>query len=239
LQIITLHDTAFDLPSSPLFMSRTLQVDSELGGPFLVEAAIHGIFLSFGLIIPLGVQNVFVFTQGAGQPKLTRALPAVITASLCDTLLILLSVQGVSLAVLTFQWVKFTLLAGGLLFLVYMGWSVWNAAPDREIGSSESMPVKRQISFAASVSLLNPHAILDTVGVIGTSALHYSGKEKWAFALACILVSWCWFFGLALAGKLLGSLDRTGRRLRVVNKVSAFIIWSVAVYLGWNMVQSL
>ncbi len=29
------------------------------------EAIIHGIILAFGLIIPLGVQNVFVFNQGA------------------------------------------------------------------------------------------------------------------------------------------------------------------------------
>ena len=38
------------------------------------EAIIHGIILAFGLIIPLGVQNVFVFNQGranqifGGQP---------------------------------------------------------------------------------------------------------------------------------------------------------------------------
>ena len=34
------------------------------------EAIIHGIILAFGLIIPLGVQNVFVFNQGASQPNI-------------------------------------------------------------------------------------------------------------------------------------------------------------------------
>ena len=31
----------------------------------MTEAILHGIILAFGLIIPLGVQNVFVFNQGA------------------------------------------------------------------------------------------------------------------------------------------------------------------------------
>ena len=65
------------------------------------EAIIHGIILAFGLIIPLGVQNVFVFNQGASQPNIWRA-PVVLTASICDTLLILIAVQGVSLVLLTF-----------------------------------------------------------------------------------------------------------------------------------------
>ena len=50
-----------------------------------MEPLIHGILLAFGLILPLGVQNVFVFNQGATHKKFTNALPAVITAGLCDT----------------------------------------------------------------------------------------------------------------------------------------------------------
>lgn len=30
------------------------------------EATIYGLVLAFGLILPLGVQNVFVFNQGRG-----------------------------------------------------------------------------------------------------------------------------------------------------------------------------
>lgn len=44
-----------------------------------MEAIVHGIILAFGLILPLGVQNVFVFSQGATQPKLIRALPWAVT----------------------------------------------------------------------------------------------------------------------------------------------------------------
>ncbi len=167
------------------------------------EAIIHGIVLAFGLIIPLGVQNVFVFNQGASQPNIWRATPVVLTASICDTLLILIAVQGVSLVLLTFSWLTTTLYMIGFFFLMYMGWVIWRSDPSNDVKQEKSMPLKNQIIFAASVSLLNPHAILDTIGVIGTNSIQYIGSEKWAFTFATIIVSWIWFISLAFAGKFL------------------------------------
>ncbi|MGG4507516.1 amino acid transporter, partial [Heyndrickxia sporothermodurans] len=71
-----------------------------------MEALLHGIMLAFGLILPLGVQNVFVFNQGATHKKFTNALPAVITAGVCDTILISLAVAGVSIIILSFEWLR-------------------------------------------------------------------------------------------------------------------------------------
>jgi len=84
------------------------------------------------------------------------------------------------------------------------------------------------------VSLLNPHAILDTIGVIGTSSLAYAGPERIAFTAACILNSWAWFFMLAVAGKLIGSIGPVRQWL---NRVSAVIIWLSAVYLVYNLAR--
>ncbi|MDQ0200221.1 hypothetical protein [Neobacillus ginsengisoli] len=48
----------------------------------MLEAILHGMILAFGLILLLGVQNVFVFNQGASQSDFVRALPVIITASI-------------------------------------------------------------------------------------------------------------------------------------------------------------
>ncbi|WP_002148636.1 LysE/ArgO family amino acid transporter [Bacillus cereus] len=197
----------------------------------MIEAIIHGIILAFGLIIPLGVQNVFVFNQGASQPNIWRAAPVVLTASICDTLLILIAVQGVSLVLLTFSWLTTTLYMIGFFFLMYMGWVIWRSDPSNDVKQEKSMPLKKQIIFAASVSLLNPHAILDTIGVIGTNSIQYIGSEKWAFTFATIIVSWIWFISLAFAGKFLKGFDSTGKTITVLNKFSALIIWGVALYM--------
>ncbi|HDX9658543.1 TPA: amino acid transporter [Bacillus toyonensis] len=195
------------------------------------EAIIHGIILAFGLIIPLGVQNVFVFNQGASQPNIWRAAPVVLTASLCDTLLILIAVQGVSLVLLTFSWLTTTLYMIGFIFLIYMGFVIWRSKPSKDVKQEKSMPLKKQIIFAVSVSLLNPHAILDTIGVIGTNSIQYIGSEKWAFTSATIIISWIWFISLALAGKFLKRLDSTGKAIVLLNKISGLVIWGVALYM--------
>jgi L-lysine exporter family protein LysE/ArgO len=195
----------------------------------LVEAFVHGFVLAFGLILPLGPQNVFIFNQGALQPRLIKAWPAVVTASLCDTILITLAVLGVSVVVLALTWLKTAIFAIGFIFLIYMGWSIWQSRPS--VGqAAETLSPWKQISFAASVSLLNPHAILDTIGVIGTGSIAYDWGEKMMYTVACVAVSWLWFAGLAIAGRALGRIDRDGRWLNVVNKFSALIIWGVAVY---------
>jgi len=93
--------------------------------------------------------------------------------------------------------------------------------------------------FAASVSLLNPHAILDTIGVIGTNSLVYDGFDRLIFTFACITVSWLWFFGLALLGKAIGQFDSEGRLLKIINRVSAVIIWGVAVHLAIQVIKRL
>ncbi|SMC38126.1 LysE/ArgO family amino acid transporter [Sporomusa malonica] len=205
-----------------------------------MEPFIHGIILAFGLILPLGVQNLFVFTQGALQSSLWQVMPAVVTAGLCDTLLIMAAVLGVSLVILSFAWMKMTLLGVGFVFLAYMGWVSWQSKLDstQAVGGS-GMPPAKQIMFAASVSLLNPHAILDTIGVIGTSSLNYTGSSKVVFTTACIVVSWLWFFALAFAGRTIGSLDASGRVLGLMGKISAVFIWGAAVYLGYGMVGGL
>lgn len=113
----------------------------------MIQAVIHGIILSFGLILPLGVQNVFVFNQGATQPKFLRALPVVLTASVCDTLLISLAVLGVSVVVFGVYWVKVMLILAGALFLIYMGWVTFKSQPDPDQPQKSSLSPKKANRF--------------------------------------------------------------------------------------------
>ena len=203
-----------------------------------LAALTHGVVLAFGLIVALGPQNVFVFQQGATQPRYWRALPTVLTASLADTLLVSASVLGVSVAVLRYGWLQRALFGVGAVFLLYVGWTVYRA-PTLSVEGGEALSTRRQVGFTLSVSLLNPHAILDTVGVIGTSALGYAGDARWTFAGAVIGVSWLWFAGLAATGRLLGRSESTAANavLRRLDTVSAVVIWAVAVYMAVRFVS--
>jgi L-lysine exporter family protein LysE/ArgO len=202
-----------------------------------MQALIHGIILAFGLILPLGVQNVFIFNQGATHKKFIHACPAIITAGICDTILIFLAVTGVSMVVLNFEWLTMLLFIFGFIFLTYMGYVMWrsNSVANDNIENQNRFSARRQITFAASVSLLNPHAIIDIIGVIGTSSLTYTGHDKLIFTIACIVVSWIWFFFLAILGRKVGQLGNSGMLLKGMNQISALIIWGMALYLGFNL----
>ncbi|MBW3645555.1 MAG: hypothetical protein KY441_08635 [Actinobacteria bacterium] len=45
------------------------------------------------------------------------------------------------------------------------------------------------------MSLLNPHAVLDTVGVIGTAIAAQEAVAQSAFAGGALTASWLWFLG--------------------------------------------
>ncbi|MFJ7827415.1 LysE/ArgO family amino acid transporter [Psychrobacillus sp. NPDC096623] len=195
-----------------------------------MEPIIHGVLLAFGLILPLGVQNVFVFTQGVTQPSLLKSLPAVVTAAICDTVLIVLAILGLSLIVLQFEWLRIVLLVAGILFLLYMGKVIWSSEA-MNLSGKEALPLKKQIVFALSVSFLNPHALLDIIGVIGTSAVKYSGQQLLFFTIACVFISWIWFFGLAVLGATLKKINISGQIFILFNKCSAIFIWGTAIYL--------
>lgn len=129
------------------------------------------------------------------------------------------------------------MMAGGFLFLLYMGWVNWNSRPNTSQNEKHTFTPKKQAAFAAAVSLLNPHAILDTIGVIGTSSLQYSGLEKWLFMAACIAVSWIWFISLAIAGRLFQTIDTSGRLMLIVNKCSAAVMGSGRIFGGVTLLQ--
>lgn len=201
-----------------------------------MDIIFHGIILAFGLILPLGVQNVFIFSQGATQVSILRALPATIMAAICDTVLILLAVFGLSLIILQIEGLRMTLMVAGILFLLYMSISIWRSTP-KEAKEGTALPIKKQILFALSVSLLNPHAILDIVGVIGTSALKYSGYELAVFTATCIAVSWIWFFGLMIVGARVKQLGNRTIIMTVFNKCSAVFIFGMAIYLSLGLIS--
>lgn len=199
----------------------------------MVEAFFYGMVLSLGLIIPLGVQNIFVFNQGITQRRYLHALPGALTAFACDFALIAAAVMGVSELVSHLPFLKEVLLITGGLFLIIMGWLTWNNHNSINM-NKPPLTIKAQILFTLSVSLLNPHALLDTITVIGTNSLQFHSEEKYAFMLGCALLSLLWFLFLSLSGHLIKKTEVAGTVIPILNKVSAGIMWVIAWYLLEN-----
>jgi L-lysine exporter family protein LysE/ArgO len=194
---------------------------------------LNGFLLAFALILPFGPQNIFLFNIGAMYPRYLHAWPALVTAAIADTLLILLAVLGASLLLLEFPMIQQVLMTLGILFLIYIGWSIWRSVPVNNKGPHiERWSKKKQIALAASFSLLNPQALIDTIAIIGVTAFTYEGYDRAVFTLACIMVSWIWFFALAYMGrKILGANPHF---YRFFNRASACLIWANAGWLSYQ-----
>ncbi|WP_343310316.1 LysE family transporter [Bacillus atrophaeus] len=114
------------------------------------------------------------------------------------------------------------------LFLAYMGWVTWHSRPDPDETQKNVFSAKKQAAFAATVSLLNPHAILDTVGVISTQSLPYTGLDKWLYT-RCLAWPFLGFIVLVLAVRIFKTLDTGGGLMIVLNKCSALVMRGAAI----------
>ena len=206
----------------------------------MTQAFAHGFLLAFALILPLGPQNTFILAQGATQPKWHSVLPVVITAALSDTVLIALAIGGVSLVLLAIPALRTALSIAGVLFLAYMGYKTWtaHAGPGGEVPSGE-WTLGRKVRHSLSVSLLNPHAIMDTVVVIGGGAAIYTTMaDRWSYAVGVTFVSWIWFLGLSVAGRALHRAAGSSAAQRMLDRFSGALMWLVAVRYAWQLAWS-
>lgn len=198
-------------------------------------ALTFGFIFALGLILQLGPQNMFILQQGARSNQLLSTIIVVSLASLCDTVLIILAVAGVSASVLHFPWVKYTLLVLGIAFLAYYGYVAWRSNTNATQAQTSQTLIKL-VLFTLSVSLLNPGALIDTIVTIGTVSTTFAGHAKIAFTVGCIITSWLWFILLAVTGKW---LLRFAWFTQYIGKITAIIMFISALYLLGYFILSL
>jgi L-lysine exporter family protein LysE/ArgO len=156
------------------------------------------IIFAFGLLFglatafPVGVQSFVVMNQGLrlGYP---RVLTGIVTASLCDTLLIVAGAAGAS-ALLADADERVPVLLIGIAFLAIFGVLALRAPPEAEVGEVKSAgrPLT-MIAQTVGVSLFNPHAVLETVGVLGGAIAAQTAENRIEFACGVLAASWVWF----------------------------------------------
>lgn len=198
-----------------------------------------GVMLGLALIVPIGPQNFFVLNQSitVGMP---RALAAVVAAGFCDSLLILAGAGGASAVLTDVPGLRPTLLAAGVLLLVFLGIRSLRTEMVEEdtLHGGQRLPLRTVVSRTASVSLLNPHAILDTVGVLGATIAAQQIGQRVAFASGALTASWVWFLILALAASLLRRF-LTPRRRQWIDRGSGVMLLLFASLLTVEFINEL
>ena len=83
--------------------------------------------------------------------------------------------------------------------------------------------------IAAALTFGNPHVYLDTVVLIGTISLQFSGMAKFAYALGATTASFIFFFTLASGARMFaGRMQRPGA-WRILDGAIALLMFALAV----------
>lgn len=193
-----------------------------------------GLALGLALIMPIGPLNVFILNQGltVGMP---RSLLVVGVAGVCDSLLIVVGWKSMATVLERSPVSQGVLLAAGVVFLTYVGTRALTASGNGNGDVVVGAPV-RTARKTAALSLLNPHAVLETVGVIGAAIAAQDATERTAFAGGIVTASWLWFLILAVGAAALRRRLSIGMRLRL-ERVSGFLMLGLAAFFARDLLR--
>ncbi|MES2198540.1 MAG: LysE family transporter [Chlamydiota bacterium] len=203
-------------------------------------AFLKGILLGLGLVMPLGPLNLYIFNNASLQKRYAAALPVILMSALCDLSLILFAVLGVDI-ISRIDWFVIFMMSVGSVFLFYMGIKMWVGAKktvlEPAMATTQSIP--SQLASSAMLSILNPHAILDTFIVIGAVSATFVGFEKWTFTMGCMFSDFAWFLFLGTAGYFLRKLSHGPKIFFVINRFSSLVMIGLALQLVISLVKML
>ncbi len=192
---------------------------------------LEGFLLSLGLIMAIGAQNAFVISQTISG---RFSLPVILTVSFCDVFLISLGVLGVGAIIQQSELLVLVTTWAGIIFLVVYGAIAFKSIFSTKVldpSARSATSRKKAIFTAMAVSLLNPHAYLDTVVILGGVAGKFVADQKIWFVFGAISASFVWFFILALAARKMAPIFKKPIAWRILDCFVCIMMWSIALSL--------
>lgn len=195
---------------------------------------ISGFAVSVSLIMAIGAQNAHVLRQGLRREHVGLTI---LVCAVCDALLILLGVAGLgTLFSANPDWLAIARYAGA----AFLGWyglralrsAMKGAALQVDAGAQgRKLSRSQALLAAAGFSLLNPHAYLDTVVLIGSVGSQQADELRPVFAAGAVSASFVWFVVLGYGARVLTPLFARPAAWRVLDGLVALMLWAIAAML--------
>ncbi len=199
---------------------------------------ITGLLVGFSLIIAFGAQNIFVLNHGLMR---LYVFPIVLFCSLADFTLIWLGIAGIDYFEDSLELYKAEILAFAASWLFLYAIFKLKSAVVGDILRENSGPgyasFGRTLGTLFIVTFGNPHVYIDTMLLIGTISMQFSGVEKSYYGLGACLASLIFFFSLGYLGVFLGRFLMTAWIWRLIDIVIATILLIISLSMlkdgGW------
>lgn len=201
------------------------------------QVLLEGFLLQASLIFALGAQNLFVLESG-----LRRRYPITISfvCFLCDLTIITIGVLTTATLLTQYPAVKIIFGIMGAAFLIYYGFNkiavkeqdlLLNGIQDQRKGT-----LKHCVLSAIAFSVINPHAYLDGLILIGGYSSKFSElSERLLFGLGAGVCSLVWFLILSGASYSLLPVLSNPRRMRLALSASGIILVCLSFKLSLDV----
>ncbi len=198
----------------------------DMGGVF-----IEGALLQASLIFALGAQNLFVLESGL---KRQHPFAVSFTCFFCDLIIILLGVAGAATLFSLFPQVKIFIGVIGVVFLFQYGLDkILISKQIIEIEERRDLSFRSTILQAVSFSVLNPHAYLDGIVLIGGFSSKFPDlSSRIIFGLGAAFFSGVWFLFLSTASGYMKPLLENPMRMRKVMCTAGVTLMYLSVKLS-------
>ncbi|NDV18225.1 LysE family transporter [Pseudodesulfovibrio sp. JC047] len=189
---------------------------------------VQGLGMGGGLIVAIGAQNAFVLTQSVRK---NHHLAVAALCTLCDAVLITLGVTGIGTMVASNPTFATVAALGGAAFLIWYGCLALRSAfqgGSLHARSQEKTGLRKTLMLTLAVTLLNPHAYLDTVVLLGSVSGQFIPPDRYVFGMGAVTASLLWFFALSLGGQALAPLFKRERTWRILDSLVCLTMWGIA-----------
>jgi L-lysine exporter family protein LysE/ArgO len=198
----------------------------------MTNVFIEGFLISFGLILAIGAQNIYVLKRGLLKE---HVFLVALTCSVTDAALIFAGVKGIGKFLEIFPSFLLYITILGIIFLCAYGFLALKSAfkaHSMQVDTLSHKPSKLKVFLTLlSLSFLNPHAFLDTVILIGTVGSKYVGSLQNIFAIGAMSASFVFFFSLAYGSRILIPLFQKPITWKYLDLFTAGVMFFIAYNL--------
>lgn len=201
-----------------------------------MQIFLNGFFVSLGLIMAIGAQNVYVLKRGLLKE---HVFLVALTCGFIDALLIIAGIKGLEKFLEVFPSFITYITFFGIIFLLTYGFLALKSAlktHSMQVDTHSHKPSAKKVFFTLlSLSLLNPHVYLDTLILIGAIGNSYAKELQNLFALGAMSASFLFFFSLAYGSRVLIPLFKKPTTWKYLDLFTAFIMF----FIAFNLYQTL
>lgn len=196
----------------------------------------EGMILQASLIFALGPQNLFVLESGL---KRHFHLTVSFVCFLCDLTLIMLGVAGAATFFNKFPEIKIIVGILGVGFLILYGIGKIRHDDDQHLEferNGKRTCYKAAIISSIVFSIVNPHAYLDGIVLIGGYSSKYSELDlRLLLGLGAASFSLIWFLVLSIGASFMVPLFKSATRMKYIMSTAGVILLFMSAKLGLDV----